>query len=319
MPGPGHARGTRTRAITGAEPGREPSRASRESSLGIPEVTPLTPTWPRASLGRPTRRSVFLYFGYGSNLHVPALRAKGVRPVASVRGRLPGWRLTFDVRHWFPHEGGMGNIRRTGDPADEVQGVVHTCEDADLAALDRMEAYGVGYDRIEVEVLTDAGPVRAQVYVGLPDFLDASRLPTRRYLAILLKGAMAAGLDESYIRRLQSHAVAADPDPPRFVPPVGQFPDFTSASLALHPEWTALSGAVFDMSHARPDLASAKPVLGGRDTTLFHLHRHDTSDGTETLEDFRQGRVSEGARRYLAAWLHAYATEFRYAGRYTED
>src|SRR5947209_4622021 len=73
-------------------------------------------------------RSVFLYFGYGSNLHVPALRAKGVRPVASVRGRLRGWRLAFDVRHWFPHEGGMGNIRRTDDVSDEVQGVVHACE-----------------------------------------------------------------------------------------------------------------------------------------------------------------------------------------------
>jgi sulfite reductase (NADPH) flavoprotein alpha-component len=76
---------------------------------------------------------------------------------------------------------------------------------------------------------------------------------------------------------------------------------------------------VFDMSRARADLASAKPVLGGRDTTLFHLHRHDTSDGTETLEDLAQGRVSDGARRYLAAWLHAYATEFRYAGRYVGD
>lgn len=262
---------------------------------------------------------MFLYFGYGSNLHLPALRVKGVRPIASARGRLPGWRLAFDVRHWFPHEGGMGNIRRTDDPADEVQGVVHTCDDAELASLDRMEAYGVGYDRIEVEVLTDAGPVRAQAYVGLPDFIDATRLPTRRYLAILVKGAMAAGLDETYIRRLQLHPVAAEPEPHPFVPPTGRFASFSAASLALHPELTALSGAVFDMSHARPDLASAKPVLGGRDTTLFHLHRHDTSDGTETLEDLLHGRVADGARRYLAAWLHAYATEFRYAGRYTED
>jgi hypothetical protein len=261
---------------------------------------------------------VFLYFGYGSNLHLPALRAKGVHPLASVRGRLPGWRLAFDVRHWFPHEGGMGNIHHTGDPSDEVQGVVHTCDDSALAALDRMEAYGVGYDRLEVGVLTGSGLVRAQVYVGIPTFLDATRLPTRRYLAILLKGAMAAGLDEHYIRRLQQHPVAAEAEPPPFVPPTGEFASFTSASLALHPDSTALLGAVFDMSHARADLASAKPVLGGRDTTLFHLHRHDTSDGTETLADVRHGRISDSARRYLAAWLHAYATEFRYAGRYGE-
>jgi sulfite reductase (NADPH) flavoprotein alpha-component len=241
-----------------------------------------------------------------------------VEPIASVRGRLPGWRLAFDVRHWFPHEGAMASIRHTGDPADEVQGVVHTCDDAALAALDRMEAYGVGYDRVAVEVLTDAGRVTAQAYVGLPAFDDPDGVPTRRYLAILVKGAVAAGLDEGYVRSLRLHEVAPEPEPPPFVPPPGPVPDVTRAELARHPEWTALSGAVFDMTHARPDLASAKPVLGARDTTLFHLHRHDASDGRETLEDLRQGRVPDGARRYLAAWLHAYATEFRYAGRYVD-
>ncbi len=269
-------------------------------------------------LGHRLPASVFYYFGYGSNLHVPALRAKGVEPIASVRGRLPGWRLTFDVRHWFPHEGGMGNIRQTGHADDEVQGVVHTCDDGALAALDRMEAYGVGYDRQEVDVATDAGVVRAQAYVGLPAFIDERALPTRRYVAILVKGAVAAGLDDAYIRRLKSHPVAPSLEPPSFVPPAGDHPRFTRESLALHPDSTALLGSVFDMSHARPDLASAKPVLGGRDTTLFHLHRHDSSGGAETLDDLRHGRVPDDARRYLAAWLHAYATEFRYAGRYTE-
>ena len=277
--------------------------------------TPPTP----GEVGISPTRSVILYFGYGSNLHLPALRAKGVEPTSSVRGRLPCWRLTFDVRHWFPHEGGMGNIRWTGNPDDEVRGLVHTCADADLVALDRMEAYGVGYDRIAVEVLTDSGPVSAQAYVGLPAFIDATRLPTRRYLAILTKGAIAAGLAESYVRRLRGHPTAPDVEPPPFVPPAGEFPAFTRASLAICPELTALLGCVFDMSGARPDLASAKPVLGARDTTLFHLHRHDTSDGTETLDDLRQQRVSESARRYLGAWLHAYATEFRYTGRYADD
>ena len=262
---------------------------------------------------------MFYYFGYGSNLHLPALRAKGVEPVSSVRGRLPGWRLTFNVRHWFPHEGGMGNICRTGNPDDEVQGVVHLCEPGALASLDRMEAYGVGYDRIEVEIRTETGPVRAQAYEGLPTFLDDGCLPTRRYLSILIRGAMAAGLDESYIRRLRDHPVAAEVEPPVFEPPAGDFRVFRRESLAQYPELTALSGAVFDMSNARPELASAKPVLGGRDTTLFHVHRHDTSVGTETLDDVRLGRVSDGVRRYLATWLHAYATEFRYAGRYIDD
>lgn len=213
----------------------------------------------------------------------------------------------------------MGNIHQSDDPADAVQGIVHMCEDAHLASLDRMEAYGVGYDRILVDVLTETGPVRAHAYVGLPAFLDATRLPTQRYLNILVKGAMAAGLDERYIRRLREHPVTREAEPPIFEPPAGDFPRFTRVSLGASPNATALLGAVFDMSRARHDLESAKPVLGGRDTTLFHLHRHDTSDGSETLDDLRHGRVSAGARRYLATWLHAYATEFRYAGPYVDD
>jgi sulfite reductase (NADPH) flavoprotein alpha-component len=182
-----------------------------------------------------------------------------------------------------------------------------------------MEAYGVGYDRVLVDVMTDDGPVRAHAYVGLPAFIDETRLPTRRYLNILMKGAVAAGLDEAYVARLREQPVTPESDPPTFQPPVGDFPVFTRASLAAQPKLTALLGSVFDMSAARRDLESAKAVLGGRDTTLFHLHRHDTSSGTETLDDLRRGQVPERARRYLATWLHAYATDFRYAGRYVDD
>lgn len=259
------------------------------------------------------------YFGYGSNLHLPALRAKGVVPRASARARLAGWRLAFDVRHWFPHEGAMASIRHTGDPGDEVQGVVHACDDEALATLDRMEAYGVGYDRVAVEVRTDEGSVTAQAYVGLPAFHDPRGVPTRRYLSILVQGAEAAGLDAAYVRALREHPVLPEHDAPPFTAPAGEHRVVTADELARNAEWTALDGVVFDMSRARHDLASAKPVLGARDTTLFHLHRHDTSHGGETLDDLRAGRVSDGARRYLDAWLHAYDTEFEYVGRYVAD
>jgi sulfite reductase (NADPH) flavoprotein alpha-component len=209
----------------------------------------------------------------------------------------------------------MGNIVPSAIHGDEVQGVLHTCDDDALPRLDALEARGVGYDRIEVVVTTAEGPMRAQAYVGRPEFLDDSCLPTRRYRAILLHGAVAAGLDASYIRRLTEQPLAPEVDPPAWQPPSGPTATFTSDVLARHPELTALAGAVFDMSHAAARLESVKPVLGARDTTLFHLHRHDSSDGTETLEDFRAGRVSDAAQRYINAYLHEYATEFRFAGR----
>lgn len=50
------------------------------------------------------------YFGYGSNINLISLRAKGVVPLSSLRGTLKGWKLAFNVQHWFRHEGGVGNI-----------------------------------------------------------------------------------------------------------------------------------------------------------------------------------------------------------------
>lgn len=254
------------------------------------------------------------YFGYGSNLHLPALRAKGVTPRRSLRATLHGWRLAFDVRHWFPHEGGMGNIHQTNDPTDLVQGVLHECDDDALLMLDRLEAYGVGYDRALVSVVTSEGTVEAQAYVGLPAFLDATCRPTRRYLNLLLRGAVAAGLDADYIRRLDEWPVHPEESVPLYAPPSSEL-RISMNELANHQEFTALCGFVFDMSGAREGLASALPVLAARDTTLFHLHRHDTCDGSETLADVGAASISPRAQQYLNAWLHAYAEEFRFAGR----
>ncbi len=259
---------------------------------------------------------MFGYFGYGSNVNLTSLRAKGVAPHSSQKATLRGWKLVFNVRHWFRHEGGMGNIQPSEDPSDYVQGLVHDCEDEHLPALDAMEACGVGYDRREVDVETADGPRRALTYVGLPDALDDSCLPTRRYLNILTRGAREAGLDATYIDRLCSHPRHPERDYPPFEAPVSGGPTFSEESLAAYPHYTALAGAVFDMSDARSSLDYVKTFFGAKDMTLFHLKRHDTSDGSETIEDVLHDRISELGRRYLNAYLHEYAAEFRYVGRY---
>jgi sulfite reductase (NADPH) flavoprotein alpha-component len=259
---------------------------------------------------------VIRYFGYGSNMSLVSLRAKGVVPRASVRARLPGWRLAFDVRHWFRHEGGVGNIHPApDDPGAEVQGVLHTCDAEDLAKLDAVESFGVGYDRVEVALETDEGPARGVAYVGMPGYLDPSCRPTRRYLSVLVKGAVAAGLDVAYLERLGANELHPEADYPPFVHPDPAAPRFDRRALAALPRHTALLDAVFDMSACEERLTCLHALFGGKDTTLFHVRRHDTSTGTETMQDVLRGRISAGARRYLNAYLHEYAREFRYAGR----
>lgn len=261
---------------------------------------------------------MFYYFGYGSNINLISLRAKGVEPITSQKAILKGWKLKFNVQHWFRHEGGMGNIVR-GTSDDSVEGMVHLCPDDHLASMDAMESFGIAYDRIKVNLETETGPLKAWAYVGLPDFLDDSCLPTRRYLNIILKGAKAAELRESYIKKLEMQVLLPEIDYPEFKVPEGEFPTFTSQTLAQSPHLTALMGSVFDMTGARSKLKVIADLFGGKDMTLFHLKRHDTSTGNETLEDVRNGRISAPGKKYLNAYLNEYLKEFSYAGRYLFD
>lgn len=259
---------------------------------------------------------MFRYFGFGSNMNIAALRAKGVEPLASRRAVLYGWRLCFNVQHFFRHEGGVGNIEPSAALGDRVMGVLHDCPDEALVPLDATEACGHGYDRITVEVETDDAPVPAFTYVGMPAFIDDSCLPSRRYLNILIDGARRAGLDSDYVQDLMAQPVHRPQEHPPFAPPHGDYPLFDTVSLARHPVYTSLYGAVFDMSEARPLHEYLKGFFGGRDMTLFHLQRMDSSDGNESLDDIRYGRLNEAQRRYLDGYLNEYAREYRYVGRF---
>ncbi|WP_428604513.1 gamma-glutamylcyclotransferase family protein [Sedimenticola sp.] len=259
---------------------------------------------------------MFRYFGFGSNMNITSLRAKGVEPLAARCAVLEGWRLRFNVQHFFRHEGGVGNIERSKEPGDRVLGVLYDCPDEALAPLDAVEAYGHGYDRISIEVEADGKRVPALTYVGMPEFIDDSCLPSRRYLNIVIDGARAAGLDPDYVQDLMAHPVHRASDYPPFMPPPGDYPVFDADSLAGHPLYTALLGAVFDMSQARPLHEYLKGFFGGRDMTLFHLKRLDSSDGKESMDDIRHGCLNEAQRHYLNGYLNEYAKEYRYIGRF---
>ena len=73
------------------------------------------------------------------------------------------------------------------------------------------------------------------------------------------------------------------------------------------------------MSRARPRHDILKSWFGGKDVTLFHLKRLDTSDGHESMEDVRAGRLTAAQRRYLNDYLHAFDEEYDYVGRFLYD
>ena len=255
------------------------------------------------------------YFGYGSNIDATSLRAKGVSPAFSRKAYLKGYRLAFNVAHFFSFEGGMGNIIPTGAQSDEVLGMLHGCSDEDLAALDQAEAYGLGYDRIEITVQTEKGEERAIAYVGLPDFIDDARQPTERYLNIILRGARSAGFDPAYIAKLDALDRLDWPDLPPFDPPqTGR--SFTQEDITGSNRYAVVLGHVFDLAGLPERLAFLKPWFAGKDNTLFLLNRADVSQGTDTLQDILSGRITEAQKAYLNRNLHAFAEDYTYAGRF---
>ena len=216
----------------------------------------------------------FWYFGYGSNMNLTALKAKGVTAQASCRAELPGWRLRFNVEHFFLHEGGVGNIEPSSDPEDRVCGVLHHCDDEALAPLDATEACGHGYHRIEVTVHTDAGPRTALTYVGDAGFINDACLPTQRYLNIVLRGAEGAGLPSDYVDALRQQAVMRASTVAPFMPPPGKWPVLDPTGLDAPGPLTALAGHVFDMAVARPRHEYLKGFFGGQGHDLFSPPAH---------------------------------------------
>jgi sulfite reductase (NADPH) flavoprotein alpha-component len=268
---------------------------------------------------------MFHYFGFGSNMSLLSLQAKGVEPISSVRAELCDWKLKFNVQHFFRHEGGVGNIEYTGESQHRVLGVLHECPDEALDLLDAAEAFGHGYDRITVPVKPIAGggePAAEQAaltYVGMPNFINDDCLPTRRYLNILIHGAEQAGLDEPYIEALRQQPIHVPDDYPEFKKPGGKYPWFDKETLAEHPLLTSLQGSVFDMTDARPQHEFLKGFFGGKDMTLFHLRRMDSATMEECVDDIPHSRLTREQLRYLNAFLHEYHREYRFAGHYRYD
>lgn len=265
---------------------------------------------------------MFHYFGFGSNMSIASLKAKGVVPLSSRSAVLQGWCLRFNVQHFFRNEGGVGNIEHTGNPQDLVLGILHELSDDALELLDAAEAYGYGYDRItlDVEITNDSCEqpqrVSALTYVGMFSFIDNNCLPSRRYLNILLDGAIKAGLDKNYIEQLKIHPVLKPKDYPLFSPPEGEYPIFNEALLVKYPLYTVLKGFVFDMSDARPHHEYLKGFFGGKDMTLFHLQRLDSSNNQETIDDIKYNRLNSIQEAYLNSFLNEYAVEYCYVGRF---
>jgi hypothetical protein len=165
-----------------------------------------------------------LYFAYGSNMDVEAMRtrAPNSRPLGGAR--LPRSRF-------FIMEGGYASVAR--DPHRSVYGVLWDLALADVRLLDRYEDIASGlYRKVQQPVLrTAGGSARALIYIGGS---AAPGAPHAGYMDSVIAAARAWALPEAYIRELSAFA----PRAAEAAAPVWRAPDGTPQSASA----TARSG-----------------------------------------------------------------------------
>ena len=148
------------------------------------------------------------YFAYGSNVDPRTFQGRRrMRPLRTEVARLDGYALCFDLPVG-PGERGVGNVRR--EPEDLIWGVAYEIEGAEAQRLDATEGVAHGaYARLPVRIETrDAGWLDAYTYQSSRGV--SGRLPSRRYMGLLLAGARHYDLPASWIDRLRAWPLAVD-------------------------------------------------------------------------------------------------------------
>lgn len=147
------------------------------------------------------------YFAYGSNMS-PAifLERRGMRPLATHRARLDGYRLCFSLPVG-PGERGVANVELV--TGAHVWGVAYLLGASECDRLDRTEGVPRGlYERTPVVLRVDGEQVEAFTYRS--SFASAGRKPSSRYLSLLLDGARRHGLPVEYLQALEALELAVD-------------------------------------------------------------------------------------------------------------
>jgi gamma-glutamylcyclotransferase (GGCT)/AIG2-like uncharacterized protein YtfP len=121
--------------------------------------------------------------------------------------RCPGARLlgsaVLSGHRWLINRQGVATV--VPDAKSDVHGLLWSCTEGDLAALDRYEGVATGwYTRQAVMVRSETVPVEALIYVAT----DATPgKPRPGYLESVVRAARKAGLPAGYVAELERHGV----------------------------------------------------------------------------------------------------------------
>ncbi len=152
-----------------------------------------------------------IYFAYGSNMHphrmskrVPSAEAVGI-------ARLEKYSVCFHKRSWKDGSAKC-NAFYTGDPCDEVIGVIYKILCSEKSMLDAYEGVGKGYEIQKINVLHDNKEHAVFTYIAEEAHIDDLLAPYSWYKKYVVHGARHHGLPDSYIKSLNTVQTIEDPD-----------------------------------------------------------------------------------------------------------
>jgi gamma-glutamylcyclotransferase (GGCT)/AIG2-like uncharacterized protein YtfP len=145
------------------------------------------------------------YFAYGSNMQRATFCGRrGLAFARAAAGRAAGWRLVFDKPPLLPVGESYANI--VPDAAASVLGVLYEVDAETLASIDLSEGVLIGnYERRAVTVrrLDQPAATPLDAVTLTSTRRDPRLLPSTRYMALLIEGALEHGLPSEYVSYLR--------------------------------------------------------------------------------------------------------------------
>ncbi|KZF23918.1 hypothetical protein L228DRAFT_266292 [Xylona heveae TC161] len=161
---------------------------------------------------KPNETDASWYFAYGSNMvsDVFVTRRK-ISPVRSEVACIKSHTLCFNIMGIPYSDPAMAGIRAIEDEKEDkaVYGVAYLLSQEDLHRVVLTEGGGIAYDTavLDGSLERDGSPIRVTTLIGRHAIeLSYERLPSERYLGLLVRGARDHSLPEPYQNRLAAHA-----------------------------------------------------------------------------------------------------------------
>lgn len=156
------------------------------------------------------------YFAYGSNMLANRLQERCPSAHRRCAASVSGYSIAFCKKS--KDGSGKATLVSSENPEARVHGVVFDISRDELAALDRTEGRGKGYDRVENPIVAtgpDGQPMKVTTYIAQPASFDPALKPYDWYLDLVAKGAEQHGLPEVYVAALAATAYLEDRDDAR--------------------------------------------------------------------------------------------------------